>query len=40
MTIRYKNQGINLSTTDTTSVFTAPADATILIKQIQVNERS
>ena len=40
MTIRYKNQGINLSTTDTTSVFTAPADATILIKQIQVNNGS
>ncbi len=40
MTIRYKNQGINLTTTDTTSVFTAPTDATILIKQIQVNNGS
>jgi hypothetical protein len=40
MTIRYKNQGINLSTTGTTSVFTAPADATVLIKQIQVNNGS
>jgi|TARA_R100001460_G_scaffold6517_6_gene17121 hypothetical protein len=37
MTIRYKNQGINLTTTDTTSVFTVPNDATVLIKQIQIN---
>jgi len=40
MTIRYKNQGVNLSTTDTTSVFTVPADATVLIKQIQLNNGS
>ena len=40
MTIQYKNQGINLSTTGTTSVFTAPSDATILIKQVQVNNGS
>tara|TARA_R100001086_G_C11834777_1_gene257544 strand:+ start:20 stop:361 length:342 start_codon:yes stop_codon:yes gene_type:complete len=40
MTIRYKNQGINLTTTDTTSVFTAPSDSTVLIKQIQVNNGS
>jgi hypothetical protein len=40
MTIRYKNQGLNLTTTGTTSVFTAPSDATILIKQIQINNGS
>ena len=38
MTIRYKNEGINL--TGTISVLTAPADATILIKQIQINNGS
>ena len=40
MTIRYKNQGLNLTTTGTTSVFTAPSDATILVKQIQINNGS
>ena len=40
MTIRYKNQGINLTTTGTTSVLTAPSDATVLIKQIQINNGS
>ena len=40
MTIQYKNQGINLSDTATTSVLTCPTDATILIKQIQINNGS
>ena len=40
MTIRYKNQGINLTTTGTTSVLTAPSDATVLVKQIQINNGS
>ena len=40
MTIRYKNEGINLNSTGTISVLTAPADATILIKQIQINNGS
>jgi len=40
MTIQYKNQGINLTTTDTISVLTCPSDATILIKQIQINNGS
>mgnify|MGYP003110311241 FL=1 len=40
MTIRYKNQCINLTTTGTTSVLTAPSDATVLIKQIQINNGS
>ena len=40
MTIQYKNQGINLTDTSTTSVLTCPTDATILIKQIQINNGS
>ena len=40
MTIRYKNQGLNLNSTGTISVFTAPSDATVLIKQIQINNGS
>jgi|TARA_R100001163_G_C5020094_1_gene163133 hypothetical protein len=40
MTIRYKNQGLNLSDTATTSVLTAPSDATVLIKQVQINNGS
>ena len=40
MTIRYKNQGINLNSTGTISVLTAPSDATVLIKQIQINNGS
>tara|TARA_R100000388_G_C7164298_1_gene120763 strand:+ start:127 stop:468 length:342 start_codon:yes stop_codon:yes gene_type:complete len=40
MTIRYKNEGINLSSTATLSVFTAPSDATCIIKQIQINNGS
>ena len=39
MTIQYKNQGVNLTDTATTSVLTCPTDATILIKQIQINNR-
>ena len=40
MTIRYKNQGLNLSDTSTISVLTAPSDATVLVKQIQINNGS
>jgi|TARA_R100001460_G_scaffold2635_5_gene8466 F420-0:gamma-glutamyl ligase len=40
MTIQYKNAGINLSSTDTTSVLTAPDNARILIKQIQIDNTS
>ncbi len=40
MTIQYKNQGINLDSTGTTSVLTCPTDATILVKQIQINNGS
>ena len=40
MTIRYQNAGVNLSSTGTTSVVTCPTDATILVKQIQINNGS
>ena len=40
MTIQYKNQGINLDSTGTVSVLTCPTDATILVKQIQINNGS
>ena len=40
MTIRYKNEGLNLNSTNTISVLTAPSDATVLIKQIQINNGS
>ena len=40
MTIQYKNAGINLTTTGTTSVLTCPTDATVLIKQIQIDNSS
>ena len=40
MTLRYKNQGINLTTTGTTSVLTSPSNARCLIKQIQVDNSS
>ena len=40
MTIQYKNAGINLSDTSTTSVLTSPTSARCLIKQIQVDNSS
>ena len=40
MTIQYKNAWINLSSTGTTSVLTAPDNARILIKQIQIDNTS
>ena len=40
MTIQYKNAGINLTNTDTTSVLTSPSNARCLIKQIQVDNSS
>jgi len=40
MTVQYKNQGINLTTTDTASVLTCPTSATFLIKQVQVDNSS
>ena len=40
MTIQYKNSGINLSTTDTTTVLTSPSSARCLVKQIQIDNAS
>jgi hypothetical protein len=40
MTIQYKNAGINLNTTDTTTVLTSPSSARLLVKQIQVDNAS
>jgi hypothetical protein len=40
MTIQYKNAGFNLSTTNTTSVLTAPTSGRCLIKQIQAHNGS
>ena len=40
MTIQYKNAGINLTNTDTTSILTSPSGARCLVKQIQVDNSS
>jgi len=40
MTVQYKNQGFNLSTTDTTSILTAPTSGRCLVKQIQAHNGS
>jgi len=40
MTIQYKNQGINLTTTGTTSVLSCPTSATFLVKQVQIDNSS
>ena len=37
---QYKNAGINLNTTDTTTVLTSPSSARLLVKQIQVDNAS
>ena len=40
MTIQYKNAGVNLTTTDTTTVLTSPTSARCLVKQIQIDNAS
>ena len=40
MTIQYKNAGINLNSTATTTVLTSPSSARCLIKQIQIDNAS
>ena len=40
MTIQYKNAGINLTSTNTTSILTSPSGARCLVKQIQVDNSS
>jgi|TARA_R100000081_G_C4677891_1_gene95956 hypothetical protein len=34
MTIRYKNQGFKQASTDKTTVFTCPSDATVIVKSV------
>ena len=34
MTIRYKNQGVKQATTNKTTVFTCPSDATVIVKSL------
>jgi hypothetical protein len=40
MTIRYKSDTYNLTTTNITTILTCPADATILIKSLQASHQS
>ena len=35
MTIRYKSDTFNLTTTDVTDILTCPSDATIIVKNVQ-----
>ena len=37
MTIRYKSEAFELSTTNITTVLTCPADATIIVKNLQAS---
>lgn len=40
MTIRYKSDTYDLTTTNITTVLTCPADATILVKSLQASHQS
>ena len=40
MTIRYKSDTFDLTTTNITTVLTCPADATILVKMLQASHES
>jgi hypothetical protein len=40
MTIRYKSDTFDLTTTNITNVLTCPADATILVKSLQASHQS
>ena len=40
MTIRYKSETFDLTTTNITTVLTCPADATILVKMLQASHES
>ena len=40
MTIRYKSDTFDLTTTNITTVLTCPADATILVKMLQTSHES
>jgi hypothetical protein len=40
MTIRYKSETFNLTTTNLTTILTCPADATILVKTVQATHNT
>ena len=40
MTIRYKSETFDLSTTNVTTILTCPADATIISKSLQISHQS
>ena len=40
MTIRYKSETFDLTTTNITTILTCPADATIIVKTIQASHKS
>jgi len=40
MTIRYKSETFDLTTTDKTTILTCPSDATIIVKSLQANHKT
>jgi hypothetical protein len=40
MTIRYKSDTFDLTTTNLTTILTCPSDATIIVKSLQASHRS
>ena len=40
MTIRYKSETFDLTTTNITTILTCPADATIIVKTIQASHKT
>ena len=40
MTIRYKSETFDLTTTDVTTILTCPSDATIIVKALQVSHQT
>ena len=40
MTIRYKSETFDLTTTDKTTVLTCPSDATIIVKSLQTSHQA
>jgi hypothetical protein len=39
MTIRYKSDTFDLTTTNLTTILTCPSDATIIVKSLQANHK-
>jgi hypothetical protein len=40
MTIRYKSETFDLTTTNVTTILTCPSDATIIVKSLQASHRA